>query len=977
MTDTTTSSPRPKRRRGLKILGWIVGIFVVLLVSVYFIATSSGFLKSVILPRVGKSLNADITVSDASIHPFSSVTFRDLKVTPHGKETLLTAPEIRAGYSLTAILGGNLKIEEVVITSPTIHLVEQPDGSSNLDPILNANKESTESSKGESKESSKPPQIDLQRLAISNGTIQHEKIYSADQRDSMVLTNVTVTLNNLKNGDSGKLALNANALIENNPPAPGTNGVLQAVVNGEYVFAFSADLKPLSINGETQLKVARAEGAFSELAAASATLSADVAPTEIKQIALKFQKNGEPLGDLHAHGPFNFEKVEGRLKVELAGIDKRLLNLAGAGSGIDFGTARLTSTNDIELANGGKSVSIVGRFNADKLQLTRTNQTTPTLDFHADYNVSVDSAASNAVVRTLTLTGTQNGKPLLNGELTSPMTLSFGGAESAVGDSALNLTLANLNFADWKPFVGDAISEGTANLKLKLLSQQGGKQLTLDIVSQLANVAPIGGDKKLSSANLSANLAVQLAENDAKTIKGGAQFSNIVVLDPTGAIPPSPLEAKLQLDTTLAKDTVDLRQLQITLTPTERAQNQLQLQGRVNMADTNAIQGNLKLTAESLDVTRYYDLFTGATNETAKQTSAPANAPSTETTQPEQEPEAQTLPFKNFVIEASIGSFYLREVAITNLQTTLKLDGGHVVLNPFAFVLNGAPVKATADVDLSVPGYRYAIDFSADRIPVAPLADSFAPEYRGKAAGDLIAKLNLKGTGTTGVNLQKNLSGDANLSFTNANIQVAGRWQKILTTIAAALRVPELANSPINFLTSEINIANGNINLSEFRAKGDAFAASSQGTIAIAPVLTNSVIQNLPVNFALSRNIAARAGFKNPGDTNNAYVDLGAIAHVSGTVGDPQPEIDYARIALFTGQQLIGGTAGEVLRSIGGSGNGTNAGVGNLIQGLGGLLGGKPAQTNAPNGGSTTNQSAPTNEAPLLDILKSLGPRKK
>jgi hypothetical protein len=41
------------------------------------------------------------------------------------------------------------------------------------------------------------------------------------------------------------------------------------------------------------------------------------------------------------------------------------------------------------------------------------------------------------------------------------------------------------------------------------------------------------------------------------------------------------------------------------------------------------------------------------------------------------------------------------------------------------------------------------------------------------------------------------------------------------------------------------------------------------------------------------------------------------------------------------------------------------------------LLGGKPAPTNAPNAGSVTNQAAPTNEAPLSDILKLLGPKKK
>ncbi len=971
MTDTTVIKPAPRKRRGLKILGGIVAFILILLVAAYFVGTSSGFFKSVILPRVGKSMNAEITVSDASIHPFSSVTLRDLKVTPNGRETLLTAPEIRARYSLLAILRGNILVEDVTITSPTIHMVEQPDGSSNLDPLLNAGKDRKSSADGD-KKNSKPPQIDLRRLALSNATIRREKLYAGGQRDLIELSNVTVTLDNLKSGDSGKVSLSANALVQNNPPAPGTNGLLQASANGEYVFALSADLKPVSVKGETQLKVSRAEGAFADLATLSAKLSADVAPTEIKQLSLQFQKAGEALGELRASGPLNLEKTEGRFKVELLSLDRRVLNLIGASSGIDFGATALDSTNDIQLAAGGKEITVIGQFNASNLQLTRTNQTTPTLNFRADYNLTVNLAASNTLVRTLTLVGTQNTKPLLNAELTSPMTISLGGAESAVGDSALNLTVSDLNLADWKMFLGDSVSTGLASLELKLLSQQNGKQLTLDIQSQLANLSPIGGDKKLASASLAASLSVQLASDAQKTIKGGVQLTNVVVVDPSGSIPSTPLEARLQLDTTLSTNAVDLRQLQITLTPTPRGQNQLQLAGRVDMSNTSAMQGNLTLTAESLDLTTYYDLFTGATNQTSKTASTAGGKSPPAGGTPAQEPAAQKLPFKNFIVAAKIGKLYLREVEVMNLQTTLKVDGGQVLLQPCALTLNGAPVSASADIDLSVPGYRYTLELSADGIPVAPLANSFAVEYRGKAAGDLIAKINLKGAGITGINLQKNLSGGANLSFTNANIQVAGKWQGILTTIATALRVPELANSPITSLTSEIRIADGNINLSEFRAVGSAFAASSQGTIAIAPVLNDSKIQKLPVNFALGRNLAAQARFKDSADTNNPYVDLGTIAHVSGTIAKPETKVDYARIALLTGEQLVGGAAGEVLRTIGG----TNVGVGNLIQGLGGILGGKSATTNThPTNG--TNQPAATNEAPLSDILKLLGPKRK
>src|SRR5207247_8428408 len=121
MADKTVAAPAPapRRQRGwLKALVWIFGVFVILLVATYFVGTSSAFFKGVILPRVSKSLNADVTVSEASISPFKEVVLHNLKVQPHNAEPLLTAPEVRARYRLLDILGGNIHLDEVALSSP-------------------------------------------------------------------------------------------------------------------------------------------------------------------------------------------------------------------------------------------------------------------------------------------------------------------------------------------------------------------------------------------------------------------------------------------------------------------------------------------------------------------------------------------------------------------------------------------------------------------------------------------------------------------------------------------------------------------------------------------------------------------------------------------------------------------------------------------------------------------------------------------
>src|SRR4029078_10557211 len=134
----------------------------------------------------------------------------------------------------------------------------------------------------------------------------------------------------------------------------------------------------------------------------------------------------------------------------------------------------------------------------------------------------------------------------------------------------------------------------------------------------------------------------------------------------------------------------------------------INLTGHLDMTQTNATQGNLKLASEGLDVTRYYDIFAGGTNADAKKTttaktSQPASTSETRSTttasnEPEKEPDPKQLPFKNFTTVVDIKKFYLRETEIMNLQATAAIDGGHVVLKPFQLSLNGAPVNATADI---------------------------------------------------------------------------------------------------------------------------------------------------------------------------------------------------------------------------------------------------------------------------------------
>jgi hypothetical protein len=1108
MENAMTVPPPGKKRRGwLRILIGAAGVLLVLLVAAYFVATSNAFFKGIILPRVSQVIGADVTVSHAAIHPFGEIALWDLKVQAKDQAPVITAPEVHVRYNLWDIFGGNVRVDDVALVSPTVTIIQNPDGSSNLDPLLKALSGKPAAVKTmPAAQPSKPAHIDLQKFTLSNASFVKIKKYADGGRDFVELTNVTVTLTNVKNGQTAKAELAAALRIGKNASG-GAGGLMAASIQGNWQIALTPDLKPATVSGQTHLNVSSAAGVFKDFSDFSAALDGDVTPEKINRLDLQFQKAGESLGELAVSGPLNLAKMEGELQVTLQGIDRRLLNLAGAAYGVDFGPTTISSTNEITLTQSGAVIAATGGFNADKFQVTRAGRTTPTLDFSAAYAVTVDNAAQTAQLRDLTLTGTQDGRPLLAAQLSQPMNLAWGNSANGVGNSVLDLVVTNLNLTDWRPFLGDTASAGDANLKMKLSSQQGGKQLEFDLNSQITGLTadigsnqtfrgtvdlqaqgqasdfkqfnlsnyrlqisrqnqslltasgsgtyslpdagadfqvtlqtslaglcdafpqagasfssgnvelkgrvtqknnaqtvagqltlsdltgqigknsfhnfgsamdadvnrtpdqiqikklngtltqdgnaggkfnltgtydvahktmqmaadlsnfnqnglrpflePMLADKKLISIAVNGNASVQYDPASSSALKADLQVTNLVVNDPTGQIPATPLAAKLQVDVALQKQSADIRQFQIGLTPTDRAKNNIQLQGQIDFAQPKAIHGNLKLSSDSLDLTRYYDLFAGGTNAGGQSASSAATQPKP-VAAAEQQRAPVTLPLQNFTATADIGQLYLREVAITNLQTTIQLDTNRVTIKPLQLALNGAPVNAAVDLDLSVPDYKYNFVLNASQVPFAPLANSFAPDRQGQLGGTLTAHAQISGAGFTGADLQKNLAGQFDIGATNLNLSVINVHSSILkslinvvATIPELLSNPEtgivsllgqvtgkgsglmnqLQQSPIEIIAARGQAANGRIELQQATVQSTAFEADAPGGITLSTALTNSAI-NFPITISVSQSIAKQLNLAAATSAANAtYVPLPQFLTMTGTLGDPKTQI--------------------------------------------------------------------------------------
>jgi hypothetical protein len=866
---TTNANERmPATKRGwLKKLLFVLAGLVLLLIVAWFVVTSEAFFKGSLLPRIGKAMNATLTADSAALSPFSQITLRGVKLQTTGTEPLLTVVELRARYSLTAMLGGTIKVDEVLIDSPTVTVIENADGTRNTDALTQNTSQNAAATASSSPGATKPAQVDLKHFNLKNATVRYLRNHPDGTRDLLELSGVNITLDDVKNGAAGKLNFALAGKVELNPPAVEQRGGVEFKHDGNYTFTLGPDLIPTQIAGSDRTDVTQATGALADFKEAGVDMVADMTPAEIKTIAITFRKSGTTMAELRLSGLFDALKREGKLSLSTVGVDRKLLNLFGAAAGLDFGSTGITFTNVIEFTQGGSVIRTAGRLAATDLQMIQAGQPAPTRQLGANYEVTT--------------------------------TMKPGQAMQFAGNVAV-----------------DEISsrEGTNTLRLPPV------QVTFDVT-----------------------------QNAAVT---------------------------------------ELKQLLLKLAPTALAQNELRLAGRVDTSKPGAITGALKLTSDACDATPYYDLFTGSTASSSQPAAKPTPSPDAT-----KEPDAMTLPLRDFKLDVDLGRVHLREIAITNLLASAQLDGGKVNVTPLSCSLNGAPIKGSLALNLGVPGFEYAFTFDAAQVPLAPLVNSYQPERKGQVAGTATATAQLKGAGITGLNLKKNLAGQFDLVATNLNLSLGDVRTPVIKSIInvvagipSAIRNPtaavgnllggllgarnetggvmdEFMKSPVNAIVAHGTAGNGKLELKQAFVESIAFRGEATGAIDIAEVLTNSVM-HFPVSVALGKAVSDKLGLSPANTPTNAvYVPLPEFVKMKGTLGLPKPDVNYlvvAKLALKSGGGILGNTGGAATEK-----------VGSALGAVENLLGGKstPASSNT-NDVPTTNTPAPN---PAGDLIRGLG----
>ncbi|MCB1127783.1 MAG: hypothetical protein KDM81_14920, partial [Verrucomicrobiae bacterium] len=437
MSSPSQASAPPKRRRLLRLLAWLAAAGLLLIIGAYVLLTSGAFIKGVVIPRVGRAMNAEVTVDAVSLHPFSQVVVRNLRVVPDGEDELLSLKEARLDYSLMRILRGHLEIESVLLDSPRLTVSQSADGHSNYDPLL----QGSAPTNPEEAPSGTAPSLRLGKFEIRNATVVYRQETSADGSLTAEVTVPRFSLSNLANSETAQTELEAAIRFGSRQGA--TNHELAGTLTGSLTATLNPELEPTKVAGEVRYSTTTATGAFAEAAGLGARLKANITPDRFEELALDFARGDLALGRLTVSGPFSLQQLTGNLHCELGGIGPEVLSLLGGQYGIGFGRTQLAAAYDVRIADEARSVRASGTFRADQFGLVMGQVATPPLDLSLTEDIEVDLKSAALTLNRLNFEAKQNGEPRLTARLSQPLQVAWEKGVEGLEDSTFEVVLSN------------------------------------------------------------------------------------------------------------------------------------------------------------------------------------------------------------------------------------------------------------------------------------------------------------------------------------------------------------------------------------------------------------------------------------------------------------------------------------------------------------------------------------------------------
>lgn len=138
-------------KKYLKIGAWVLGVFLILLLSVgaYAYSKREALLKKMMakaISKADKDYGLKIKIGAAGFSGLSTVNMKEISVVPKDRDTLSTIDDITIGVKLFPLIFGNVKLSEINLNKGSLNVVLR-DSLTNLDFILKRKKKDSTTTK--------------------------------------------------------------------------------------------------------------------------------------------------------------------------------------------------------------------------------------------------------------------------------------------------------------------------------------------------------------------------------------------------------------------------------------------------------------------------------------------------------------------------------------------------------------------------------------------------------------------------------------------------------------------------------------------------------------------------------------------------------------------------------------------------------------------------------------------------------------
>ncbi len=235
--------------------------------------------------------------------------------------------------------------------------------------------------------------------------------------------------------------------------------------------------------------------------------------------------------------------------------------------------------------------------------------------------------------------------------------------------------------------------------------------------------------------------------------------------------------------------------------------------------------------------------------------------------------------------EIKMKSVTYRSMTVTDFHTNYTLKDSKFEIVKMTASAGKGRLNVTGVIDLSKPGCVYSLSSNIDSFHVDKIVNSFFPKAKDTLSGLLSLNLKLNGSGTSPVNIKKNLVADGDFNLKNGKITNA----KIADNLSVLLNIDELK-------TINMKQANGTVKIRNSAARLDSIFLSDD--FSMNPSGNIGLNESLDLVFDLK--LSPRLSKKTMGSGVAKYIrdegGWGTIPmKVSGTFSDPSYGVDISK----------------------------------------------------------------------------------